>query len=65
VAEFKRIDGGRDRPYETALPLSQDLGLVINSMIGRDDGMTTPLASSIHRFKLGEVHTSEKGADSY
>ena len=34
-----RIDGGRDRPYETILPLSQDLDLVINSMIGRDDGM--------------------------
>lgn len=32
------VDGGRDRPYETVLPLSQDLGLVINSMIGRDDG---------------------------
>lgn len=31
------IDGGRARPYETVLPLSQDLGLVINSMIGRDD----------------------------
>ena len=31
------LDGGRDRPYQTVLPLSQDLDLVINSMIGRDD----------------------------
>jgi hypothetical protein len=31
------LDGGRARPYDTVLPLSQDLGLVINSMIGSND----------------------------
>ncbi|KAF4626167.1 hypothetical protein G7Y89_g11994 [Cudoniella acicularis] len=32
-----KIDGARARPYETILPLSQDLGIKVNSSIDRDD----------------------------
>jgi hypothetical protein len=31
------IDGGRARPYDTVLPLSQDLGITINKHVDRDD----------------------------
>ena len=30
-------DGGRDRPWETVRPLSQALGLEVDTSIGRDD----------------------------
>jgi len=37
LAEHPKNDGGRARPYQTVLPLSQDLHLTINSEIDRDD----------------------------
>ncbi|KAH6661575.1 putative phosphoglycerate mutase family protein [Halenospora varia] len=37
LAEHPKKDGSRDRPYETILPLSQDLGLDVNKSIDRDD----------------------------
>lgn len=37
LAEHPKSDGGRARPYDTIAPLASDLGLVVNSMIGRDD----------------------------
>jgi len=38
IALLIRIqDGGRDRPSETVLPLSQSLGLEVDTSIGRDD----------------------------
>jgi len=37
IAEHPKKDGSRSRPYETILPLSQDLGLTPNTKIDRDD----------------------------
>jgi len=48
LAEHPKSDGGRDRPYETVLPLSQDLGLTINSMIGRDDAEAAANAAKVY-----------------
>ncbi|KAH8800261.1 hypothetical protein F5884DRAFT_547743 [Xylogone sp. PMI_703] len=37
IAEKPKEDGSRDRPYETILPLSQDLGLTPNISISRNN----------------------------
>ncbi|KAL5325534.1 hypothetical protein ACEPPN_006661 [Leptodophora sp. 'Broadleaf-Isolate-01'] len=37
IAEQPKEDGSRDRPYDTILPLSQDLQLTPNTEIDRDD----------------------------
>lgn len=34
---MNRIDGSRERPYLTVLPLSQDLGLTVDHHCDRDD----------------------------
>lgn len=34
ITQDYKSDGSRDRPYETVLPLSQDLGLTIDHVCG-------------------------------
>ncbi|KAN0092120.1 hypothetical protein V8E51_017967, partial [Hyaloscypha variabilis] len=37
IAEHPKKSGSRDRPYDTVLPLSEELGIKINKSIDRDD----------------------------
>lgn len=42
------LDGNQERPYETVLPLSQTLGLMIDSDIARDDA--DKVAKAVHDY---------------
>ncbi|KAE8210611.1 hypothetical protein CF327_g5545 [Tilletia walkeri] len=54
-AQAYNSDGSRDRPYETVLPLSQDLGLEVDTSCDRDD--INCVHDAVHAF------ADQSGAD--